>query len=191
MADEGLIIGLFVVAISLAGSLFLGKDYLKKLGSWIEEKRIQIIIVVLWTVILSLVVIREFNAAYASPLAMDPDYRVAFAPSYSYLVPRLYGLDYVAIFVISILAGFAIREVDAVLFGFLSSGVLLLICVISYVSWFIWYILGLGTLLDASMVTTIIWAAFLNVFRMIFPLALLATFLGSISGCLIRDFTRP
>jgi hypothetical protein len=188
MADWGLMIGLFVVAVSLAGSLLLGKDYLKKLGSWIREKKVPIIVVVVWTVILSFVVIREFNVVYANPLAMDPDYRVAFAPSYSYLVPRLYGLDYVAIFVISVLAGFAIREVDAVLFGFLSCAVLLLVCVIAYVSWFLWYILGLGALLDASMVTTIIWAAFLNVFRMMFPLAVLATFLGSISGCILRDF---
>ena len=188
MADWGLMIGLFVVAVSLAGSLLLGKDYLKKLGSWIREKKVPIIVVVVWTVILSFVVIREFNVVYANPLAMDPDYRVAFAPSYSYLVPRLYGLDYVAIFVISVLAGFAIREVDAVLFGFLSCVMLLLVCVIAYVSWFIWYILGLGALLDASMVTTIIWAAFLNVFRMMFPLAVLATFLGSISGCILRDF---
>lgn len=189
MADEGLIIGLFVVAISLAGSLLLGKEYLKKLGSWIRDKRIPIIVVVIWTVILSFVVVREFNVAYSSPLAMDPNYRVAFAPSYSSLVPRLYGVDYVAIFVISVLAGFAIREVDAVLFGFLSSVLVLLIGVIAYVSWFIWYILGLGTLLDNSMVTTIIWAAFLNVFRMIFPLAILATFLGGIFGCVIRDFS--
>jgi hypothetical protein len=169
--------------------LFLGKDYLRKLGSWLKEKKIALVVVAMWAVILSLVVIREFNVAYSSPLAMDPDYRVAFAPSYSSLVPRLYGLDYVAIFVISVLAGFAIREVDAVLFGFLSSLIVLLICVIAYVSWFIWYILGFGTLLDASMVTTIIWAAFLNVFRMIFPLAVLATFLGGIFGCVIRDFT--
>jgi hypothetical protein len=188
MADWGLMMGLSVVAVSLAASLLLGKDYLRKLGSWIREKKVPIIVVVVWTVILSFVVIREFNVVYANPLAMDPDYRVAFAPSYSYLVPRLYGLDYVAIFVISVLAGFAIREVDAVLFGFLSCVVLLLVCVIAYVSWFIWYILGLGALLDASMVTTIIWAAFLNVFRMIFPLAVLATFLGGISGCILRDF---
>jgi hypothetical protein len=188
MADWGLIIALFVAAVSLAGSLLLGKDYVKKLGSWIREEKVPIIVVVVWTVILSFVVIREFNVAYANPLAMDPDYRVLFAPSYSYLVPRLYGSDYVAIFVISVLAGFAIREVDAVLFGFLSCVVLLLVCVIAYVSWFIWYILGLGALLDASMVTTIVWAAFLNVFRMIFPLAVLATFLGGISGCILRDF---
>jgi hypothetical protein len=191
MAGEGLIIGLFIAAISLAGSLLLGLDYLKKLGSWAKVNKIPIIVVVIWTVILSSLVIREYNAAYANPLAMDPNYRVAYAPSYSYLVPRLYSLDYVAIFVISILAGFAIREVDAVLFGFLSSVVLLLIGAIAYVSWFIWYILGFGALLDASMVTTIIWAAFLNVFRMIFPLAVLAAFLGGISGCIIRDFASP
>lgn len=191
MAGEGLIIGLFIVAISLVGTLLLGMDYLKKLGSWVVEKKIPIIAVIIWAIMLSLVVIREFNAAYANPLAMDPNYRVLFAPYYSSIVPRLYNLDYAALFVTSILAGFTIQEVDAVLFGFLSSVVLLLVSAVAYISWFIWYFLGLGALLDASVVTTIMWVAFLNVFRMVFPLAILAIFVGSIFGCIIRDFVYP
>jgi hypothetical protein len=161
------------------------------LGSWVKEKKIPIIAVIIWTIMLSLVVIREFNAAYANPLAMDPNYRVLFASYYSSIVPRLYNLDYVVVFVTSILAGFTIQEVDAVLFGFLSSVVLLLVSAVAYISWFIWYLLGLGALLDASVVTTIMWAAFLNVFRMVFPLAILAIFVGSIFGCIIRDFVYP
>jgi hypothetical protein len=183
--------GLIAIAISLAVFLFLGVRYLKRLCAWLGKKKAAIVVVFLWASLLSVVVIREYYLVYQDPRAMDPNYRVAFAPTYSMFLPRLYGLDYVTILVMSILAGFAIREIDEVLFGFLASVLLLFVIAVAYTSLFIWYVLGFGAVLDASFATTIIWAAFLNIYRMVFPLAVLAAFLGGISGSIIRDFVNP
>jgi hypothetical protein len=183
--------GLIAIAISLAVFLFLGVRYLKRLGAWLRSKKAAIVVVFLWAFLLSIVVIREYYVTYQSPSAMDPNYRVAFAPAYSTLLPRLYSLDYVTILVMSILAGFAIREIDEVLFGFLASVLLLFVIAVAYTSLYIWYVLGFGAVLDASFATTIIWAAFLNIYRMVFPLAVLAAFLGGIFGSIIRDVVNP
>jgi hypothetical protein len=161
---------------------------LMRVGSWLKERRIAILAVLVWTIALSLVIVREYNLVYSNPYAMDPHYRVAFAPSYSPLAPRLYELDYVAFLAASLLAGFAIRDIESVLYGFLLSILLSFFATVAYSSAFIWYVLDFGSLVDISFLTSVVWAAILTIFRMVFPIAVIAAFIGSIVGSIIRDF---
>jgi len=162
-----------------------------RLGSWLKRKKTVIIVVVLWTAILSIVVIGEYYSVYLSRNAMDQNYRVAFAPTYSQMAPRLYSFDYIIIILVSLLAGFAINDIEDALFGFLASVISCTIVSVAYSAFFIWYVLGFGAILDISFVSTILWAAFLNIFRMVFPLAVLMVFIASISGSIIRDYVQP
>jgi hypothetical protein len=161
---------------------------LMRFGSWLKESRIAILTVLVWTIALSMVIVREYNLVYTSPIAMDPGYRVAFANSYSPLVPRLYGPDYLVFLAASLLAGFAIRDIETVVYGFLLSILLSFFVTVTYSSAFIWYVLDFGSILDISFLTSVVWAAILTIFRMVFPIAVIAAFIGSIVGSIIRDF---
>ena len=165
---------------------------LKRLGGWLKDKRHIVLIVCLWTTVFSSVIVWEYYSLYEKyPFLKSPGYAVAFAPTYSQYIPRLYSLDYIIVLAASVLAGFAIADIEETLYGFLASGILSTLISVAYSAFFIWYVLGFGTVLGSSFITTIMWAALLNVFRMIFPLALLVTFLGSIFGSFFRGLIQP
>lgn len=161
---------------------------LMRFGSWLKERRVAILTVLVWTIALSMVIVREYDLVYSSPFAMDPHYRVAFAPSYSPLTPRLYVPDYLVFLGASLLAGFAIRDIETVLYGFLLSILLSFFAAVTYSSAFIWYVLDFGSIVDISFLTSVVWAAILTIFRMVFPIAVIAAFIGSIAGSIIRDY---
>jgi hypothetical protein len=181
---------LLVVAASLGAFLLLGNEYLKRLGAWVKGKSRTIVVVFLWTAALSFVVAREYALAYVN---MDPSYKVVFAPSLSTIgfVPLLHWSDYLVFLAVSVLAGFAIGDIESALFGFAASMILVFLTTVVYGTAFIWYVLDLGSLINTSFLTTVMWAAFLNVFRMVFPLAVIAVFFGSIVGSIIRDVVQP
>jgi hypothetical protein len=165
---------------------------LKRLGRWLKDKRYVALIVCLWTAVLSSVIVWEYYSLYEKyPFLKGPGYAVAFAPTYSQYIPRLCTLDYIVVLAASVLAGFAIADIEDTLFGFLVSGILSTLISVAYSTFFIWYVLGFGSILGSGFITTMMWAALLNVFRMIFPLALLVTFLGSICGSFFRDLIQP
>lgn len=165
---------------------------LKRLADWVRTKRYVILIVCLWTAVLSFLTIWEYYALYENnPNLWYSGYKVAFEPTESQWIPRLYTLDYFVILVTSVLAGFAIASVEDTLFGFFASGILSTLIGVAYSTYFIWYVLDFGSMLDVSVLTTIVWAAVLNIFRMVFPLALLIVFLGSLFGSFFRGFVQP
>jgi hypothetical protein len=165
---------------------------LKRLARWIIARRFPILVVCLWTAVFSMTIVVEYYFLYeTNPYLRDPYYRLAYAPTYSIWIPRLYLVDYVIILAASLVAGFAINDVETTLFGFLASAVLSTVVGVIYAAYYIWYVLDFGSVLGPEFHTTIIWAAFLNVFRMIFPMAILITFLGSIFGSVIRGFIQP
>jgi hypothetical protein len=164
---------------------------LKRFGRWLKDKRHVIAIVCLWAAVLSSVTVWEYYSLYEKYPFLKTGYIVAFAPTYSEYSPKLYTLDYVVVLVASVLAGFVIADIEYTLWGFLASGILSTLISVAYSTFFIWYVLGFGPTLGFGFITTIIWAAFLNVFRMTFPLALLITFLGSICGSFFRYLIQP
>ena len=169
---------------------FLGD--VKRLGNWVREKKYVILIVCLWTALLSFVIVWEYYDLYAStPILMDPSYRVAFAPTNSMYIPRLNNLDYLVILVASVLAGYAIADIEETLFGFLVSGILSTLIGVAYSTLFILYVLGSSPVLSYSVFTNVLWVAFLNIFRMVFPIALMIVFMGSIFGSLFRGVFQP
>jgi hypothetical protein len=173
----------------LSEESFLGD--LKRLSRWLKAKRVAILVALLWTAALSFLIAREYALAYDNLLAWNPDYKVAFAPTLSnFFVPRLDAADYVVFLTVSVLAGFAIGEIESVLFGFAASMMLAFLTTVVYGTVFIWYVLDFGSLVNLSFLTTIMWAAFLNVFRMIFPIAVITVFFGSIVGSIVRDVVQ-
>ena len=165
---------------------------LKRVSRWLRSKRNVIIIVCLWTAVISSVTILEYYNLYETdPLLRQPGYVVAFSPTESLDFPRLYTLDYVVILVASLLAGYMIADIEDTLYGFLASGILSTLISVAYSTLFLWYVLGLDRTYDFSFITTIIWAASLNVFRMLFPIALLTVFLGSLFGSFFRGYFQP
>jgi hypothetical protein len=164
---------------------------LKRLGRWLKDKRYVILIVCLWAAVLSSVTIWEYYSLYEKYPFLKTGYVVAFAPTYSQYSPRLYTLDYIVVLISSVLAGFAMADIEYTLWGFLASGILSTLISVAYSTFFIWYVLGYGPTLGSDFITTVLWAALLNVFRMTFPLALLTTFLGSICGSFLRDLIQP
>jgi hypothetical protein len=165
---------------------------LLRLGKWFRTKRNVVLIVCLWTAVLSFVVIWEYYSSYANnPFITYETYKVAYEPTDSEWIPKLYTVDYVVILVASLLAGFVIADVEDTLFGFIASAILSALISVAYSTFFIWYALGFGLVLDSSDIPTIIWAAIMNIFRMVFPLAILTVFLGGVFGSFFRGFIQP
>jgi len=165
---------------------------LKRLGKWLRDKRHVALVVCLWTAALSTVIVWEYYSLYERyPFLKNSGYVVAFAPTYSQYIPKLYTLDYVAVLTASLLAGFLIADVEDTLFGVIAAVVLSTLMSVVYSTFFIWYVLGFGSILGYSFITTVMFAALLNVFRMIFPLAVLVAFLGSIFGSFLRGLVQP
>jgi hypothetical protein len=164
---------------------------LKRLANWVRTKRYVLLIVCLWTAVLSFVIVWEYYSLYEKYPNLWSDYKVAFEPTTSEWIPRLYTIDYVVVLVVSALAGYAIADVEDTLFGLIASGILSILIGVAYSTLFIWYVLGFGSVLGSSGITMIIWAAFLNIFRMVFPIALLFIFLGGIFGSFFRGLVQP
>jgi hypothetical protein len=93
--------------------------------------------------------------------------------------------------VASLLAGYVIADVEDTLFGFLISSFLSTVISVAYSTFFIWYVLGFFRIVNSSFISEIVWAASLNIFRMIFPLGLLAVFLGGLFGAFLRGYIQP
>jgi hypothetical protein len=125
---------------------------LRRLGDWIRGKRNVIVIVCLWTAVLSSVIIWEYYTVYANnPILSYSNFKIAFAPTYeSEWTPKLYALDYLIILIASVLAGYAIADIEDTLFGLIASGILSTLIGVAYSTLFIWYVLGFSSVLDIS-----------------------------------------
>jgi hypothetical protein len=192
IADSQVLFGLFIAVASFAAFLVFGLEYLKRLTNWLKGKKVIILIVAFWTAALSIIVIREYWLLYQTypHILMDPSYKVAYVNSLSGWVPHLYPLDNLFIFLVSVIAGFAIADLEAALFGFVATALVSTSLGVAYSTFFIWYVLDFG-ILGFSFFTTILWAAFLNIFRMVFPMAILIAFFGSMFGSVTRAFVQP
>lgn len=168
------------------------REDIKRLSRWIRKKRTAIVVVIFWSIAIGLILIRAYLFLYATnPILWDKEYILVYAPTLSGLIPRLSATDYLMILTVSLIAGFVISDIETTLFSFLVSVLLSASIGITYVAFFIWYVLDFGSILGSSFISIVVLAAFLNIFRMIFPLLLLATFFGGIFGSIIRGLIQP
>jgi len=151
----------------------------------IGPRRKDMLVVILWTVAISLIMIKAYMSFYLhSPLGQE------FWVVYDW--PGLEWYDMVILTVLSIACTMILSDAESIVYGVAASLILSFIISVAYVSIFIWYVVGAGSFF--SQVTYgweyVLYAGFWNVFFVMVPWAIGASAIGLVIGILIRAWTK-
>ena len=153
-------------------------DQLKKRLTAISMR--DILVVVGWAVTLTLMTI---IAEYVKPLRIG-ETKTSFE-----------ALDLAIIFATSLVFGVFLMDPVKILYGFIGAIFLSVVISIIYSSLYDLYVLGLGEYFSG--VTPgwewewVAWLAFLRIFRITFPTAVILVFAGGMIGGIVSDFVWP
>jgi len=157
----------------------------------ITRKKTALLTVALWTLTLSLVIIKSYWLAYleTNPLGINrlSYYQIPYA-SYEGPSPRV--LDLLIIAVASLVVGLVLSDVKEVVYGYIASVSLSLVVGVAFVSFYIWVVLDLGALLSLAPYEWewVLFMAFWNVFRIMFPWLVAVSLLGVVAGSFLKGW---
>jgi hypothetical protein len=151
----------------------------------IGPRRKDILVVILWTAAISLIMIKAYMLFYLhSPLGQE------FWVVYDW--PGLEWYDMVILTVLSIACTMILSDAESIVYGFAASLILSFIISVTYVSIFIWYVVGAEPFF--SQVTYgweyVLYAGFWNVFFVMVPWIIGTSAIGLVIGILIRAWTK-
>ncbi|MEM3588133.1 MAG: hypothetical protein QXO71_12540 [Candidatus Jordarchaeaceae archaeon] len=160
---------------------------------WITARKTDVLIVILWSFLIALVIVKAYWFTYLEkPVLME--YKIFYSPTYSDWAPRLELIDYILIIFINVAAGFVVIDTEKIVIWWIISNLLAFAFSISWAFLFMWCTLGAGEIFSVVDVlkgaSYIIHFAILNVFRMIFPMALLYSFIACLAGTVIGERFR-
>jgi len=190
-----MIVVVVVAIVSVLAALNI--HYARKLGffRWLKERRRTIAIVLVWSLFVTVLVARQFWLTY-----VDNPFLFRMAGNVWMEDPNMWGRldmwDLILIFVTSVIAGALIIDIETILFSTIANVTLTFVFSISYVFFFIWYVLGYGEafiVADRLMIGVqyALWEALRLIFRMTFPLVQLLAFLGVFLGAFLRVYIQP
>lgn len=157
----------------------------------ITREKITLLAVALWTLTLSLVVIKIYLVAYleTNPLGIN---RLSYfqIPCTSYEGPSPRVLDVLIIAVASLVVGLVLSDVKEVVYGYIASVSLSLVVGVAFVSFYIWVVLDLGALFSLAPYDWewVVFMAFWNVFRIMFPWLVAVSLLGVVAGSFLKGW---
>lgn len=190
-----LVLAAVIAVVSLLAVLNI--YYGRKLGffKWLKERRRTVTIVLVWSILITVLIAREYWLGYVDhPILFNMPGNVWVEdPNW---IGRLNVWDFALIFISSLVVGALIIDVEAILFGTITTTILTYVFSISYISYFIWYVLGYGDSFNLNggflvWGQFVLWDALRLVFRMTFPLVLLASFMGVFLGAYLRVYFQP
>jgi len=158
---------------------------IKSLFERARRRKADLLFVLLWSIIFSVVVIKVYLAAYLRILRLSY-FQIPFA-SYDGPAPDI--LDMLIIAVISLIAGFFLHDIKDMLFGYVATVSLAFIVGVAFVSFYIWGPLGWGELFSLGPYEWE-WALLLavwNVFRIMFPLLVAISLISVIIGAFTKE----
>lgn len=158
----------------------------EELIGFLRKRRRDITIITLWTVVLVLVIIKTHQVFYLTSERFQR-YEI---PYLQHVGPRFDGYDITIIIIAGFLAGFFLIDVKNVVYGYFASMLLTSVVSTFYVFIYIWSILGWGgfwSMIDFGWEYAL-FQAFLNVTRFMFPLGILFSLVGVVTGSVIRNW---
>jgi len=155
---------------------------------WIKSKKISILRIVLWSLFIALIIAKTYWFEYLdNPVLIE--YRIFFTNIAAW-VPKLQILDYIGIIFVNLVAGFLVIDFEKIIIEWVAASLLSFIFSITWAFLFMWYTLGGGVLSVAGLFvgsSYVISFAILNIFRMIFPFALMYSFTACLMGAFIAE----
>lgn len=157
----------------------------------ITRKKIALLAVALWTLTLSLVIIKIYLLAYlkTNPLGINrlSYYKIPY-PSYEAPSPEI--LDVVIVAVASLIVALVLSDVKEILYAYVASVSLSCVVGVAFVYFYIWVVLDLGVLFSLAPYDWewVLLMAFLNVFRIMFPWLVAVSLLGGVAGSFLRGW---
>lgn len=154
----------------------------------ISEQKSNIVLVVLWTILSSVIIIKIYWITYTQTVRLSY-FKLIYAV-YEGPTPEILDLALVA--VASFLAGFYFTDIKELLYGYFANSLLTFVLGVTYVSLYIWYNLGWGEILGAFAFDWE-WAIFfasLTVFTIMFPWILGVGLLSSIIGIFVKTWIK-
>jgi hypothetical protein len=161
------------------------KKRMRSLFQRASRRRADILFVMLWSLVFSVIVIKIYLVAYIENLRLSY-FQIPFA-SYGGPAPDI--LDMLIIAVISLIGGFVLRDVKEMLYGYVVAVSLSFIVGVTFVSFYIWSPLGWGELFSLGAydwewaVLMAIW----GVFRIMFPLLVAVSLASVVIGAFTKE----
>jgi len=161
-------------------------DRAKKFAGEILRKKNDLLIVMGWTALIALIVIKIFWLTYLEVPRLTL-YRIMFT-RYEAPAPQL--VDVLILLVASLVVPFFISTVNDLFYGFIASLFLSFLISVAYVFVYIWFIQDWGALFSTGPFDWEIpfFFAVLNVFRIMFPTVLATCLVGTVFGFFVRGF---
>lgn len=185
-----------VVAVLAAVNIYFGYRYgfFRWLGRWLGTRKKTIAIVLCWSLLVTVVIIREYWLSYIrNPILFDVSFYWFENPDW---IARLNFWDFLVIFLSSAVVGALLIDIETILFGTITNTILSFVFPVVYVTFFIWVVLGWGNQFNLvggflRWGQYVVWDSIRIVFRMTFPLVQLAAFLGVFLGAFARVYFQP
>jgi hypothetical protein len=163
------------------------------LFGWISARKKVVATTVVWSAILALLIIIPYWLFYSGS-----HIETVFS-TVGGLYPELYIWDVVLVFLVSVVAGAIIVNVETIVYSFVASLVLSSIFEVLYGSFFAWFSLGYGQsfsmiipgLVFTTYLESIIAGVFFTILRMVNVIVPCFCVLGVIIGAVIRGYFEP
>lgn len=156
----------------------------KKLNIRLSTLKIDILIVALWTIIISLIIVKAHWTLYATSERM----RNLQLPFSFYSPPSLDAFDMVVLLVTSMVSIVLLSDIKTIIYGFIASHSVALGIGVAYISWYIWVVLDyqFRYSLDPFGWEEVVFVGILNVVYLAFPWLIGLSVLGLIIGVTFR-----
>jgi len=159
-------------------------ETIRKIDLKLTTRRKDTLIIACWTAVMVLLIIRAHITLYTEV----PRFRV-YGPFFSlYGGPSLDALGWLILIGTCILVSMTLSDIKPLVYGAIVSFSLTFIIAVTYVSLYIWFVLGANKIaLGPYDWEYIVYMAIMTIFRMV-PYILCVCMLGLVAGLLIRNF---
>ena len=177
---------LFILLLHTMGKL----GFLKKL----KARKKEISVTLLWSGLIALLPIKSYWLVYVNnPVLMKASVAWTHVDQW---IPKLGLWDFAVIFLISLIVGMVLMDLEVILYSIIAVNILSFIFAVAYSSYFIWYILRAGEAYSIwggwwTWGQYVVYIAIKNIFRMTFPFVALFSFIGAFFGAFGRAMLEP
>lgn len=159
---------------------------IKKFNIQVTPIKKDTLVVILWATVISSIMIKAHMLLYQDPLFSSGSPFVIYRP------PSLTIPDMLILTAISMIVTIILSDVKPIIYGFVVSLVLSFIIAVTYVSLFIWYVLGWGDCFSQSAYgwEWALYLGFLNVFYVMVPWVIGTSVVGLVIGVVVRGWIK-
>lgn len=150
------------------------------------RKKKDIVLVALWTLLVSFLVIRVHYVTYAESIRLQY-YQIPFA---DYGAPMAGVWDLLIVAIAGLIVGSFLSDIKEMIYGYLAMGCFSFIIAVVYVTLYIWYTLGWGPFFSyfAFDWEYPVFFAVATVFRIVFPWILGCCLIGLVVAAFVRTW---